>query len=73
MIDWDTWFFYENDKVKKGGLAEFFTLNVKLLPKRCGTPICTKKDEEGTRIEKEKILMNGLVFGYTDYTVLGKD
>lgn len=23
MIDWDTWFFYENDKVKMGGIQEF--------------------------------------------------
>ena len=23
MIDWDTWLFYENDKVRKGGLGEF--------------------------------------------------
>ena len=34
LIDWDTWFFYENDKVKKGGLAEFSYFECKTAAKK---------------------------------------
>jgi len=46
MIDWDTWFFYENDRVKKGGLAEFSYFE-------CNTPAKKMWEHPSTTVQRK--------------------
>jgi len=46
LIDWDTWFFYENEKIKKGGLQEYSYYE-------CGTEVEHLWDHPSTKIQQK--------------------
>lgn len=46
LIDWDTWFFYENEKIKKGGLQEYSYYE-------CGTEVEHLWNHPSTEIQQK--------------------
>ena len=61
MIDWDTWLFYENDKVRKGGLGEFSYFECETEAKDMWEHPTTEVQKNWMKYVKENLKERGLI------------